>query len=298
MLKLGMTPDVVSHVVVVPNHYNSANLQIVEKLLGPENIRKVDPNLIRRHIPKGQQIWEKVFNKMFLFNLTDFDKVIALDLDVLVRTNIMHWFGYETPCGSMEKDTFEWNSGAMVLQPNETLLAEMLGAMQTMKRFWGWKNKGKDRNKNFTIREDPGNTAHGQQGFLTAFFTDPSRSRGNRRCFLPREAATQISLLVLTNHPSTSMEYFKRYRRDTLETIHFTTEKPWKKTHGHRNNPFLCDMFREWVESLEGIEEYLEPFDQPYMFDKCPNTTKVMKQQDQNGPTTPLMASFPTTAYI
>ena len=275
MLNLGMTPDVVSHVVVVPNHYNSTNLKVVEKLLGPDNIRRVDPHGIQTHIPKHQELWEGVFNKMFLFNLTEFDKVIALDLDVLVRKNILHWFDYENlPCGSMEKNTFEWNSGAMVLRPNASLLDEMIMAMHSMKRFWGWGNMFKDRNK-FAIGEDPGNTGHGQQGFLTSFFTDPARpDNSKRRCFLPREAACQSSLLM--NHLSTSMEYFLRYRRDTLETIHFTSSKPWEKKHSYTNSPFLCDMFREWMASLEGLDEYdLPPFDARDMFDECiySNTT-------------------------
>mmetsp|Transcript_44599 Transcript_44599/g.49996 ORF Transcript_44599/g.49996 Transcript_44599/m.49996 type:complete len:382 (+) Transcript_44599:168-1313(+) len=274
MLKLGMTPDVVSHVVVVPHNFNSTNLKIVEQWLGPENVRKVDPNDIMRHIPEKQELWKAVFHKLFLFNLTDFDKVITLDLDFLVRANIMHWFGYDTPCGSMEKDTFQWNSGAMVLRPDAALLDEMLRALHDTKRFWGWglDNKNRVRNKNFTEREDPGNAAYSDQSFLTSFFTDPSRrSRYKRRCFLPREAAPLISTMVQTNHPSTDIEYFKRYRRDALETIHLTTAKPWDKKHDYRNSPFLCDMLREWVATVEGIEEYnVEPFDEYDMFDDCP----------------------------
>mmetsp|Transcript_22936 Transcript_22936/g.26549 ORF Transcript_22936/g.26549 Transcript_22936/m.26549 type:complete len:102 (-) Transcript_22936:187-492(-) len=77
--------------------------------------------------------------------------------------------------------------------------------------------------------------------------------------------------MVQTNHPSTDIEYFKRYRRDALETIHLTTAKPWDKKHDYRNSPFLCDMLREWVATLEGIEEYnVEPFDEYDMFDDCP----------------------------
>jgi len=80
-----------------------------------------------------------------------------------------------------------------------------------------------------------------------------------------------ISTMVQTNHPSTDIEYFKRYRRDALETIHLTTAKPWDKKHDYRNSPFLCDMLREWVATLEGIEEYnVEPFDEYDMFDDCP----------------------------
>jgi alpha-N-acetylglucosamine transferase len=60
------------------------------------------------------------------FNLTQYDKVIGLDNDVFLRQNIAQWFDYPAPAATQARGTIEWNSGAMVIEPNEEIYNTLL----------------------------------------------------------------------------------------------------------------------------------------------------------------------------
>ena len=90
----------------------------------PKDIHVVDRSYIVDKIGPG--LWKGTFNKLWLFNLTEFDKVIVLDQDVFIRTNLMHWFDYPTPCAVQANDNIEWNSGAMVITPNTKVFDDLV----------------------------------------------------------------------------------------------------------------------------------------------------------------------------
>ena len=83
-----------SHVVVVPTDIYANYSNALVSWLGEDNVRAVDTDIILGSFNRSQGLWQGVFNKLWLFNLTEFDKVTILDADVLVRTNIMHWFDF------------------------------------------------------------------------------------------------------------------------------------------------------------------------------------------------------------
>jgi hypothetical protein len=66
------------------------------------------------------------FSKIEFFNLTQYDKVIGLDNDVFLRQNIAQWFDYPAPAATQARGTIEWNSGAMVIEPNEEIYNTLL----------------------------------------------------------------------------------------------------------------------------------------------------------------------------
>ena len=82
----------VDHVVVVPNTIESKYHQAIVEWVGESNVYKVNRTYIINRLSDEQNMWKGTFNKLWLFNLTMYDKVIVLDGDVLIRTNIMHWF--------------------------------------------------------------------------------------------------------------------------------------------------------------------------------------------------------------
>ena len=115
MEKFNMTP-VIRHIAIVPENMSSKSKALLQEWLGSDNVREVDKNYIRKKVPRG--LWVPVFNKLFAFNMTDFDKLVVLDNDILIRTNIQHWFDYPAPAATHARGTIEWNSGAMVIEPS------------------------------------------------------------------------------------------------------------------------------------------------------------------------------------
>jgi hypothetical protein len=93
------------------------------------------------------------------------------------------------------------------------------------------------------------------QGFITAFFT-ASHNASERMKTMPIEAAPLSSYLSTNEDP---MRYYKRFRSHIIETVHFTAHKLYKgRDVGGRDlflDSFLCDLFQEWFESLQGIDD-------------------------------------------
>ena len=220
----------------------------------PEHIHVVEKTYVLGKVNKG--LWAGTFNKLFLFNLTEYDKLITLDQDVFIRRNIMHWFDYPAPCAIQAKDNIEWNSGAMVIEPNKALFDDLIKVLPSV-------YLREDHRFNFS---DPDfmDSGHGQQGFLAANFTQANQRL--RMCTLPTEFAPLSSSLG-----SKDFQYFLENRLHIFETIHFTVHKPWRGR-TETSHPALCQIFDEFAESVHGLEEYGLRIEHDYR-KKYPNET-------------------------
>jgi hypothetical protein len=207
-------------------------------LVGVDNVREVDRRDIIKRVGNG--LWKGPFSKLWLFNLTDFDKIIVLDGDVLIRTNIAHWFDYDTPSASQQGDNIEWNSGAMVIEPNADVFHWMVDRLSRVRRY--------EPNKTDASKGETWNSGHGHQGFLSSIFTAPDTPPFLRMKTMPTESSLLTSRLKFEQ-----FEYWNKFRRHIYETIHFTVHKPWKTRTDH---PVVCDFLREWNDSMEGIERF------------------------------------------
>ena len=246
----------ITQVVVAPRTIESSFRAALVSWLGEENVRTVDKGYIVERIAPDSGMWKGPFNKLWLFNLTDFDKLIVLDADVLIRTNIMHWFDYPAPCAIQTKDDISWNSGAMVIEPNTQIFYKMVDMLPRLRKFT-------KTDEAFDV--DPLNSGYSDQDFITAFFLN-STDQARKRCIMPTEAAVLSSSLTGPDF----FEYYNRYRPWVYQTVHFTTAKPWRKG-TKTNHPFLCGMFMEWKASIEGIEkENIKPIENNYL-ENCPN---------------------------
>jgi len=244
IVKYNMTSKV-SQVVVVPNSMEKKYKDVLIKWIGKENVRSVDKSyILDRIVDKGT--WKGVFNKMWLFNLTDFDKIIMMDSDILIRRNIMHWFDYPSPCGIQAKDDLAWNSGALVVEPNTRLFNKMIDTLPLVKR---WDVEAVEAGKYPTT--DSFTSGYSDQDFLYAFFTNITDINAPHRCVLPTEAAALSSSIAR----SPKFQYFIRFRKHIFETVHFTVDKPWLKS-TCPSHPFLCELLREWKASVANIMEY------------------------------------------
>jgi len=220
-----------------------------------------DEDLILSKIAPDSGLWVGVFKKMFLFNLTDYDKVILLDADVLIRQNLRHWFDYDTPCAIQPKDYLEWNAGVMVITPNRTELEDMLTVLPNSSRIDGLK-EFKPRPFKYKPQDlsepDNWNTEYGDQGFLATYYTtspDPAR----RMKTMPTENAVLISSLKEPQY-----HYFWYRRNHLFQTVHLTKAKPWVGAH-NQNNPVVCAVLREWEASVDGMARYNMSVRNPYL---------------------------------
>ena len=218
----------------------------------------VDKNIVRSKLNGG--LWKGTFHKLFLFNLTEFDKVIVLDQDVLLRTNIEHWFedyGSTTtttttdagPCAMQAiqaNDNIEWNSGVMIITPSTEIFEDMLRVLPKMTAY---KKRDEPITNNDTVSDNMNSNYH-DQGFLSAYFTHLNNTRRHKMCTLPTEAAALSSSLERD-----TFQYFVQHRLHIFETIHMTLHKPFRPNTAPRH-PIICQLMYEWMESIQGIEQY------------------------------------------
>ena len=234
LIKFKMIPAV-EHVVLVASDMPLEYVALLEKWIGPDNVRATDKNYIRDMVSGDDGLWAHVFSKLEAFNLTEFDKLIVLDNDILIRRNIMHWFEYPAPAATQSRGSIEWNSGAMVIEPNEQLYKTMLDYLPKTRVF----QKGKE------YRDDPFNSGMGHQGFISAFFT----SNATNDTITTMSYACSMLSSDLNNEKKNS--YFFKYRPELIETVHLTKHKPWSKR--AKASELVCTLIEEWNESVSGL---------------------------------------------
>lgn len=262
METLGIS-DSIRLAVVVDRAFTNANSttyqawQVLNEWIEPVDLHVVDKQLIREKLINPRRgLWVPVFNKLWMFSLADsYDKILMLDLDVLIRKDIRRWFdNYEAPAATQAGDAIEWNSGVMLIEPNAAVFERMMQLLPHVQSFQPEKLQPEDPAKAETIR-DPLNSSYHDQGFLSAFFTAPSDARHPMRMkTLPTEAAILSSRLA-----QPSYQYFAVCRRHIFETVHFTAWKPFVAVEDKRRlprHPVVCDMLREWYDSIQGLDTY------------------------------------------
>ena len=220
----------VDQLALIPFDFPQPEAELLVEWLGDKNVRRVNTTDVLPH--SSSELWRGVFNKMVVFNLTEYARIFLLDNDVLIRTNIQHWFEYPTPCATQDRGTIEWNSGVMCITPS-TLLFDTLVRNIPRSRRWA------------DATYDTWNSGHGQQGFLSAFFT--SNLTLETMYTMPFQNAILSSALRDKKN-----KYFVRHRPTLIETVHFTTDKPWRsKTHPQDRE--VCQMLLEWNRSLHTL---------------------------------------------
>lgn len=154
----------VEQVVIVPSTFCEQNGKewnaLTSWMQGQDKyIYQVDRNFIIEKIPKSSKLWKGVFNKLWMFNMTDFDRLIVLDGDILMRASIKHWFDYPTPCATQAAGEIERNSSAMVIEPSNEDFDRMMQILPNASRY-----------SNSTQREN-WNSGYGQNRALSRPFS-------------------------------------------------------------------------------------------------------------------------------
>lgn len=256
--KGGSNREGLTHVVVLNEELDSKFHDVLAAWVGEENVRVVHKTDVIGKLNPEQGMWVGTFNKLFFFNLTEFDKVIMMDTDVLIRSNIMHWFNYDTPCG-VDVDNISWNSGTLLISPNAEVFGEMLHDLPLVQR---WESK-------HSYEKDPLVNGYSDQDFITSFFLrNASKTKSTRkRCILPPEAAPLIGAI----EHNYFFQYFNEYHPDIYQTVHFADTKPYRG--GTMSfHPFKCSLVQEWNESMRGIDQYYDQIS-PLNLAQCHNNT-------------------------
>lgn len=249
MERFHMTPAV-EHVAVVTSQTSPRAKSQLEEWLGSGNVREMDKQYILDKVHDSLRRDE--FVKTEAFNMVQFDKVIVLDTNTLIRKSLMHWFDYQAPAATQAKGTVEWMSGAMVVEPNKVLYRTILEYLPLSRRWIPERYKGKDT----------WNSGDSFQGFLSSFLLSK---------------ATDDSMFTMDyGHfaQSSDMEerrenqYFLKYRPDTIETFRFDKLKPWKSTTSFTKNTATCVMLNEWAETVADAPESKLP-EIPKFLKKC-----------------------------
>lgn len=262
--QLHMTSQGVEQVAVIPDDFITnypTEYNVLQEWLGKDHVHAVNKHFL--HDKLHFSLWKGTFNKLWLFNLTDYNQLIVLDSDILIRKSLMHWFDYPMPCAiQTPDDPMTWNSGAMVIQPNATVFQQMLDVLPQVRAY-----------DPTTAAVDTWTaTSNTDQNFLSAFFTHSDTHA--HFATLPSYASVISSKLKQNRY-----RYWVQHRRELLETVHFTSVKPWKKF--ATNERVLCDFLREWQQSVEGMDRYyprLSPIPSDYLRN-CPKDADVPQIQ-------------------
>lgn len=163
-------------------------------------LREIEP--IDNPSPSAGLLFDRfasVFTKLRAWELTEFDKVVLMDADMLVIRNIDDLF--ERPEFAAAPDFFlpdRFNSGLMVLDPSEDVFGRMMDALSTYPSYDG-----------------------GDQGFLNTFLGNWYAMPIEHR--LP--AGYNLHHFIyqfLHGHPSlaNALEW-------EAKVLHYTMQKPW-----------------------------------------------------------------------
>ena len=230
MKKFGMSPTV-EHIAVVSKGISSTSRALLEEWLGPAQVRQIDRSFILDKVHDDLQQGD--FLRTEAFNMTEFDKLIVLDNSVFIRQSIMHWFVYPTPASTQTCGVIEWNTGAMVIEPETSLYNTLLSYIPRSRRWLPLEDKGMDA----------WNSNDGQQGFLSAFLTSNVTEHSMYTMSYSSTVLSSDLEDAVTNN------YYWKFRPWVIETVHFTRHKPWKPN-TQAYSAAVCAMLREWAISV------------------------------------------------
>ena len=92
---------------------------------------KIVKSISGRYIDEYNPQWYHSFDKINVFNLLEYEKIVYLDLDLLILNNIDNLFNYEHI--SMVRDlpfSDKFNSGVMVISPNKKDYENMMNLVE------------------------------------------------------------------------------------------------------------------------------------------------------------------------
>ncbi len=99
------------------------------------------PNeVISTNIRLGKERWNNTFQKLFMFNMTEYEKMVYMDCDMMVLKNIDHLFSKPHLSAVVDAASYpgnehrrNFNSGIMVIEPEECLAEKIFDVIANEK---------------------------------------------------------------------------------------------------------------------------------------------------------------------
>lgn len=99
---------------------NESISERTRKILDYFNIKYKEVNAVKYTSCKNYDRWNYSFDKLNVFSLTEYEKIVSLDLDFLLLKNIDHLFDFNRVAmnGDIPYSHDKYNSSLMVIEPN------------------------------------------------------------------------------------------------------------------------------------------------------------------------------------
>ena len=189
---------------------------------------KIDGSSMDPYLSKCGNCWTVTFYKLFIFNMTKFDKILYIDADV----GIMHYngidelFKHPTPSAVSDRggNHFELNGGVLLIQPNNKLFKTILNNLPNVRNAKQLNDEAKERGEASPFIDNWNSEWRdycGDQGFLNAFFNSNTTNYG------PFYSLHYRYGLLTSSFSNEWQRYLLQHRPYILKNVHFTVWKPW-----------------------------------------------------------------------
>ena len=159
-------PKVQEFVVLVNEEIDEEKINILNRI--GYKVIKIDKVNIESNIDYNWDHWKNTFDKLKIFELTDYDKIVYLDSDLQILKNIDELFNYPHLSGTiagkaMHPDWTGINSGLMVIEPKEGELGRILEGIKNWNReeefgdqdiinyYYHWTENSKELREEYNI---------------------------------------------------------------------------------------------------------------------------------------------------
>ncbi len=210
-----------SFLVLISREVSEKTLHLLKRI--DINFMKI-PEIKNPHITDTNHIFNSAFDKLNVFNLIKFQKIVYIDADILVVDNIDELFdapsmsavnsGGELPS---KKDWKQLNAGMLVIEPSTEIFNDMLSKINTLPS-----KDGSD------------------QGFLHSYFYDWE----NISSLHLDQGYNMFSGFLNEFHSRLQYDFKEKKPTKTIKMIHFWSDyKPWIRG-------------RKFIDKLNGLESY------------------------------------------
>ena len=190
------------------------------------------PNPYEGHSEKGNY-FSGAYTKLHIWNMTEYERVVFLDSDVLIVSNIDHLFDCGSFCAAYRHSDI-FNSGVMVVEPSSKVFNDMIKKIPIISSY-----------------DDA------DQGFLNAYFKDLKYAHlfnwsDTTRHQTPKRLPTGCNANVGWYYSNSEW----KFEESELWIIHYTLgpTKPWVWW-AHR----LFDLNWKWVSVRKTLPRYDSP---------------------------------------
>jgi len=114
----------IDRILLVTPDVPEKNIKKIENLWKIKEVKYLEfPKILSKKIPEGRKYYSKVFTKFHLFNLTEYKKILFVDLSYMPLSNkINQLFNYPTPSSAFEI----WRLKNKDINPKQIITTKML----------------------------------------------------------------------------------------------------------------------------------------------------------------------------